>query len=353
MVGGRERTLGVGMTLSAIAAVVACGGSPPPQTQPTTAPVTAQPAPPGPALATLSASKQQITSGLNPAFCLDDAGAGTKDGNPVWIWRCGHGARSQTWSFGAAPNGGNVLTGPGGKCLDLRSDPADKRGATDLAACSSAPSQIFKHYVDSTIRDSVSNKCLTASDAKSSARITLENCTAGNNAQVWNMADMPPITEQERVVVEDARIRLGEEILFVTGSSDIDPQSDEFVSFIAKVLKDHPGLDFIEVGGHADVRGSDADNVQLTQKRAEEVVKHLIADGVDPHRLRGVGYSSYCPLDPGDSEEAYAKNRRVEFQILRRDGKDLKTKWDGCDGAQTHKMKPVPIPVDAPRTKPK
>ncbi len=340
----------IALTFSALAGLAACSSSPPPQTQSPT-PTPTQAAPAAPPIATLSSQKQQVTSGLNTAFCLDDAGAGTKDGNIVWLWRCGRGARSQRWNFGTAPDGGNTMTGPGAKCLDLRADLTDKRGATDLDACTSAPSQIFKHYSDNTIRDAASGKCLTVTEAKSGAKIALEACVAGNNGQVWNVQDQPALTETDRVVIEDARVRLGEEILFVTGSSDIDPQSDEFVAFIAKVLKEHQGLDYIEVGGHADVRGTDAENVQLTQKRAEEVVKHLVADGVDPHRLRGVGFSSYCPLDPGDTEEAYAKNRRVEFQILRRDGKDLKTKWDGCDGAATHNMKPLPIPPDAQRTK--
>jgi outer membrane protein OmpA-like peptidoglycan-associated protein len=161
----------------------------------------------------------------------------------------------------------------------------------------------------------------------------------------------PPVVVVERIVVEDDRVRLNEEILFKTGSAEMDPKSEEFVGFIAMMLNEHIGLDYIEVAGHADKRGGDAENLKLTQKRAEEVVKHLIADGVNPLRLRGVGYSSYCPIDPADNDAAYAKNRRVEFRILRRDGRDLNAKWDGCDEALKHALKPIPIPKTAPKTK--
>ncbi len=157
----------------------------------------------------------------------------------------------------------------------------------------------------------------------------------------------PPV----RLVVEDGRIQLNEEILFKTGSAEIDPKSDEYVAYIAFILREYRGLDFIEVAGHADKTGVDSENLKLTQKRAEEVVKHLVADGVDPRRLRGVGYSSYCPLNPADTPEAYKENRRVEFTILRRNGKDLAAKWGGCDAALSHKLKPIAIPGTAPKTK--
>jgi outer membrane protein OmpA-like peptidoglycan-associated protein len=161
------------------------------------------------------------------------------------------------------------------------------------------------------------------------------------------------VVKVERITIEGERIVLHEEIFFKTGSAEIDPKSDEFVAYIAFFLKEHNRVDFIEVAGHADKRGGDQLNQTLTQNRAETIVKHLVADGVNPFRLRAVGYGSYCPVDPGNTEEAYAKNRRVEFKVLRQDGKDRNAKWDGCDEALKHGMKPQPIPATAPKSKPR
>jgi outer membrane protein OmpA-like peptidoglycan-associated protein len=283
-------------------------------------------------------------------FCVDDNGSGVKDGNLVFLWAC-HGHNNQHWTFLPGPDGTDWITGLGGKCLDVKADASDK-GATDLFTCTAAPNQLFKHYADGRIHDGT-DKCLTATAAAKGAPIILTPCDPGNASQVWTVepAPPPPPPNPGRVELADDRLRLHEEIMFKTGSHEIDPVSEDLVLQIAAIIKDHPGLDFIEVAGHADKRGDNATNVTLTQQRAEEVVKQLAAFGVDPYRLRGVGYSSYCPIDPADNDAAYAKNRRVEFRILRRQGKDLGAKWDGCDEAKKHGMKPLPIPKTAPKTK--
>jgi outer membrane protein OmpA-like peptidoglycan-associated protein len=161
----------------------------------------------------------------------------------------------------------------------------------------------------------------------------------------------PPPVVVERVVVNEGRIALNEEILFKTGSAEIDPKSDEYLVFIARIIKEHEGLDFIEIAGHTDKTGDEASNLKLSKARAESVLKHIIADGVNPKRLRAAGYGPFCPIDPASTEEAYHKNRRVEFAILRRNGRDRAEKWGGCDNALAHKLKPAPIPASAPRTK--
>jgi outer membrane protein OmpA-like peptidoglycan-associated protein len=163
----------------------------------------------------------------------------------------------------------------------------------------------------------------------------------------------PPVVKVERIVLEDGRFKLNEEILFKTGSAEIDEKSHDFLNYVAFILKEHHKVDFIEIAGHADKRGGEQLNVPLTQKRAESVMAYILGRDLDPHRFRAVGYGAYCPIDPADNEAAYAKNRRVEFRILRDHGVDTKWKWDGCDEALKHGMKPLPIPKDAPRSKPR
>ena len=47
-------------------------------------------------------------------------------------------------------------------------------------------------------------------------------------------------------------------------------------------------------------------------------MQYLISKGVDPHYLAAAGFGQYQPLDPGKSEEAYARNRRIELKLTER-----------------------------------
>lgn len=148
--------------------------------------------------------------------------------------------------------------------------------------------------------------------------------------------------------IEGSSIALGEKVLFETGSAKIDARSDALLRSVATVMIQHPDLEFVEVAGHADARGGDAKNKKLTTDRAKAVMDRLIALNVSDTRLRSVGYSHDCPVDPAETDAAYEKNRRVELVILRRGGEETGVAWGGCDAAKNKGMKPQPIPATAP-----
>ena len=145
---------------------------------------------------------------------------------------------------------------------------------------------------------------------------------------------------REAVEVTHDRIKISEEILFDFSSATIAPSSEALLASIAQVMLDAPEIEFVEIAGHADDQGSDENNQRLTARRALSVMGELVKRGVDRSLLRAAGYSSYCPLDTGTDLAAKAKNRRVEFRILRRDGEDLDPKWGGCAEAEKRGMKP-------------
>ncbi len=89
---------------------------------------------------------------------------------------------------------------------------------------------------------------------------------------------------------------------------------------IYQLLINNPGL-VIELGSHTDSRGSDAYNLELSQKRAQAVVDYLVAKGIDPKRLIAKGYGetqlvNHCSNGVECTEEEHQQNRRTTFRVL-------------------------------------
>jgi peptidoglycan-associated lipoprotein len=71
----------------------------------------------------------------------------------------------------------------------------------------------------------------------------------------------------------------------------------------------------VTIEGHCDNRGTTEYNLALGEQRARAVWDYLVSLGVAPERLRTVSYGKERPLDPADTDEAYAKNRRAHFSV--------------------------------------
>ncbi|MBX3231964.1 MAG: OmpA family protein [Labilithrix sp.] len=154
-----------------------------------------------------------------------------------------------------------------------------------------------------------------------------------------------------RVVVKGDRIDISEQIHFAPASAKILEDSKSLVAAIAQAILDNPEIELVEVAGHADKQGDAKTNLTLTHQRAKAVVDALVARGVSAKWLRSMGYGEYCPLDTGVSKEAFAKNRRVEFRIIRRDGKELTPSWGGCDAAEKQGVRRPGAPPAVTRPK--
>ncbi len=72
----------------------------------------------------------------------------------------------------------------------------------------------------------------------------------------------------------------------------------------------------IEISGHTDNVGSDANNKQLSKNRANAVAQYLISKGIVKNRIKIVGYGKSKPVAPNDTDENRQINRRVEFKLL-------------------------------------
>jgi peptidoglycan-associated lipoprotein len=70
------------------------------------------------------------------------------------------------------------------------------------------------------------------------------------------------------------------------------------------------------VEGHCDDRGTVEYNLALGEKRAAEAAKYLVDLGVGKERIKTISYGKEIPLDKGQTEAAWAKNRRAHFVIV-------------------------------------
>jgi chemotaxis protein MotB len=118
------------------------------------------------------------------------------------------------------------------------------------------------------------------------------------------------------------------EVLFPSGSADLNPDGRKQIDSLAQTLKEIAAripkeINWVlRVDGHTDkVPISTPEfpsNWELSTARAVAVVKVLIADGIPPERLAAAGFGEYQPLDPADTPAAYQRNRRIELKLDQR-----------------------------------
>ena len=124
-----------------------------------------------------------------------------------------------------------------------------------------------------------------------------------------------PVLQAENLLTLGDTVTL-RNIFFHTASATLVETSLAELDRLAEALKRHPLLQ-LEVGGHTDDVGSDADNHTLSERRAKAVYDYLILCGVDPSRLTYRGYGESRPVAPNDTPEGRAQNRRTTLSPIR------------------------------------
>ncbi len=125
------------------------------------------------------------------------------------------------------------------------------------------------------------------------------------------------------VVITKERIEIKQQVNFATDSDEIVGDSSfQILDVVAAILKANPQFK-VEVQGHTDNAGGYDHNVDLSQRRAEAVVKYLVEKGVDPANLTAKGYGPDVPIASNKNKKGKAKNRRVEFHLVSAEGEDM------------------------------
>jgi outer membrane protein OmpA-like peptidoglycan-associated protein len=130
-------------------------------------------------------------------------------------------------------------------------------------------------------------------------------------AAMKSLEEIAKIKEEQRGMV----ITLSGGVLFVTGKADLLPIARESLEKVAEVLQQQDPNKKIVVEGHTDSVGTEANNLTLSQRRADAVRAFLVSRGVEANRISAVGKGEGFPVADNKSPEGRANNRRVEIVV--------------------------------------
>ena len=163
--------------------------------------------------------------------------------------------------------------------------------AASLAACSSVPLDSQAPVESRTGTTSTTGAGTNGSASSSQTRVAPVDVTGTTNVNYTNLPKVVYFDFDSYVVKDEFR---------------------PVIEANAKALTTNRKM-HMAVEGHTDDRGSSEYNLALGQRRAEAVVKSLTLLGADPTQLEAVSFGKERPAVQGETEEAWAKNRRAEL----------------------------------------
>ena len=109
-------------------------------------------------------------------------------------------------------------------------------------------------------------------------------------------------------------------VYFDLDKADIRPDASETILTVVEYLKTFPDLK-VQVQSHTDVKAGNSYNMRLSQKRAENTVAYLVANGIDASRISGKGFGKTrlvndCTTRESCPDEKHQENRRSEFIVI-------------------------------------
>ncbi len=120
----------------------------------------------------------------------------------------------------------------------------------------------------------------------------------------------PEITEAIKKKVEVA----AKNILFVTGSAKLRPQSFVKLADVITILNDNPDM-LLSIDGHTDSDGSEELNQKLSENRAAAVKAYLVSKGIAENRITATGHGELEPIATNKTSAGKAQNRRSELTL--------------------------------------
>jgi outer membrane protein OmpA-like peptidoglycan-associated protein len=183
-------------------------------------------------------------------------------------------------------------------------DALSLEGVVDDAALKEKTADSFQEEVKALDKDVEFNADIMVREAPA-AEAPKEEPTA------MEVSDAKACQETVEALLKDKTI------LFDTAKATLKVTPNPLLDELANALGDCPDAS-VRVEGHTDLQGDATKNQQLSERRAVTVVQYLTKAGLQRDRFKAVGYGESRLLDKGDSAEAYARNRRIEFKVQAR-----------------------------------
>jgi len=128
-----------------------------------------------------------------------------------------------------------------------------------------------------------------------------------------------PGTTMERLGDDTLLVHFNSDVLFDSGSADLDGRGRTALEQVADVLNDYRKTAVV-IQGHTDSVGSEGFNQSLSERRARAVENYLTYRGVDPQRMTSIGFGASAPVASNATPEGRQRNRRVDVLLKAKTG---------------------------------
>jgi peptidoglycan-associated lipoprotein len=122
--------------------------------------------------------------------------------------------------------------------------------------------------------------------------------------------------EKRKAFAAQFRMFESQHIYFAFDKSDLTAESQALLKQKDNWLRDNASYS-IRIDGHCDERGTNEYNLALGERRAHAAKKFLMDLGISGDRISTLSYGEERPADPGHNEQAWSKNRRDEFKLIK------------------------------------
>ena len=139
---------------------------------------------------------------------------------------------------------------------------------------------------------------------------TISRYLDAQKLEIAKISDAKVVRQEDRLLVI-----LPSEHLFESGLPRLSEDASQRLGALAQTLRRYPESN-VAVRGYTDSLGNTKANLRLSEERANNVSGYLSSAGVDPSRLKALGFGEQFPVASNDTDDGRQKNRRVEIEIV-------------------------------------